>query len=230
MISFPEPTAQEIQDSKKHISIREAQGRSPKGGSHICTYVAWGRYNPEFITPSAPVDFIALAVPPKLPNGYHMTFHDSWEEWSIAVNDKMVELCKTGDLRAIYDFDCAVDAFIKEAKETLGINLYGYWDCSFEGHEEPSYPEGYYAFSDCQDTNRLLNAMSGNDIYSQLKTMRSGHGHSNAWVNTLDIAAITKDGQTVSLKDSTLPLDQIASVYIGVKSQLEFTDPYFQED
>jgi hypothetical protein len=221
------PTAQDIKDKDRLLTIAEASLRSPKAASCIISFVDWGTYDPVFIEAPEFLDCFAIAVPPKLPHGYKMEWHKSWEELSILANDKMVALCKIGDLKQINDFDNLFHDFIKSIKKTYFVDICSYYDCIYNGHEEPNYPDNLARHAECEATNKTLQTMTGADMYRQLKNLSPQSNTTSCWVDDSAIAGITKDGRTINLKDSTVPLTEIVSIQMGVISERDMNDPIF---
>jgi hypothetical protein len=221
------PTAQDIKDKDRLLTIAEASLRSPKLASCIISFVDWGTYEPEFIEAPEFLDCFAIAVPPKLPNGYQMQCHKSWQDLSVLANDKMVALCKNGYLKQINDFDTDFHKFQSLIKKTNEIEIWSYIDCTYDGHETPDYPEKLGRFADCEATNKTLQTMTGADMYRQLKNLSPQSNTTSCWVNDSAIAGVTKDGRIINLKDSTVPLTEIVSIRMGVISERDMNDPVF---
>jgi hypothetical protein len=229
MIEFQKLTEQEQKDADRILSIEEAKKRSPKGESHVGSFVSWGNSEPIYLDPLEEIISIRLAIPPDLPYGYYMQEHPSWREWSLAANNRLVDLCKTAPLEEIYNFYIVVERYISEVRNKYKIRLSRYWEPTYNGHEKPKFPKDLYVFGLCEEENKKLQSMTGHQIYEQLMTISPRDESSHAWLNEMDITGTTIDGQQVLLKNSDIDLTKIASVCIKVLHEREYTDPYFHE-
>lgn len=229
MLNFPRLTEQDKKDADCILSIKEAQKRSPKEESHIYSFVAWGKHEPEYLEVLEGINSVRLAIPPELPRGYYMENHESWRRWYLTANDKMVNLCKTASLKEIYDFNIAVERYISEVRNKYKINLCSYWECTYDGHEKPNFPSDLYAFGECEDANKKLQQMTADQIYQQLMTISPRDDSTHAWLDEVEITGTTIDEKCISLKDSDVKITSITSVHIGVLHHRKYTDKYFEE-